>query len=504
VYILTFVLVFNFSLSQNNHPRGIIKWAADAEGNAPYIIPDPKNQSVNIGFEVDIANAIARELGMTAEFVQNQWDGLIPGLQNGNYHMAINGLEITEDRKMEVNFSVPYYITFEQIIVMKDRNDINSMSDLVGKKCGALKGALSERILNAKGGIEVVTYDGEVLALTDMAIGRLDAVLCDAPIAIYYGEPDPRFKLVGQPIGEIEYGIAIRKSDTVLLKKVNQAIQKLIEKGELRKIYEEWNLWNYMMANFTKDKNVSNVPHKNYDYFLENSKADDNVGGLFERYWMALPVLGQAALTTIALSVFSMMFAILFGLMLALVRIYGPTFLSKLVVIYIELIRGTPLLIQLIFIYYGLPKIGISMHPWLAAILGLGLNYAAYEAENYRAGLFSVPRGQMEASVSLGMTRKQSLRHVIIPQAIRLVIPPMTNDFISLIKDSSLVSLIAIIELTKLYSQMSSATFDYIGPGILVAVIYLLLGLPFVRLARWTEAKYSIYKSKEDENRLKL
>ncbi|MFA6571696.1 MAG: amino acid ABC transporter permease, partial [Bacteroidota bacterium] len=169
---------------------------------------------------------------------------------------------------------------------------------------------------------------------------------------------------------------------------------------------------------------------------------------------------------------------------------------STFAVMFIEGIRGTPLLIQLFFIFYALPTIGIKISPFLAAITGLGLNYAACEAENYRAGLYSVPRGQMEAAISLGMTRNQALRHVILPQAIRLVIPPMTNDFIALLKDSSLVSVITMVELTKVYNQLAGTYFDYIGIGILVAVIYLLLGLPFVRLAKMAEKHFNVDKRK--------
>src|SRR3989475_12649749 len=161
---------------------------------------------------------------------------------------------------------------------------------------------------------------------------------------------------------------------------------------------------------------------------------------------------------------------------------------------YIEVVRGTPLLIQLYLIFYGLPNIGIRLTPFFAAVFGLGLNYAAYEAENYRAGIQAIPRGQMEAALSLGMTRAQALRHVIVPQAMRLVIPPVTNDFIALFKDSSIVSVITMVELTKVYGQLASTYYDYIGVGILTAAIYFLLGLPFVRLARWAEARLATDK----------
>jgi polar amino acid transport system substrate-binding protein len=187
-----------------------------------------------------------------------------------------------------------------------------------------------------------------------------------------------------------------------------------------------------------------------------------------------------------------MVLAIFLGLLLAMTKIFGPTLLSRLAIGYIEAIRGTPVLIQLFFIFYGLPNIGIKLSPFFAGILGLGLNYAAYEAENYRAGLLSVPRQQMEGALALGMTRWQALRHVVLPQALRVALPPVTNDFISLLKDSSLVSVITMVDLTKAYGQLATTYYDYFGTGIIVAIIYFLLGLPFVRLARWTEKKMAV------------
>lgn len=490
-FLLLIVTVL-FVINCYSYTKPVLRWAADNEGNAPYIILDPKVPTNIIGFEVDIANAIADVIGMKPEFVQNQWDGLIPGLQNNNYDIAINGLEITEDRKQEVNFSDPYYVTYEQLIVMRDRENINSLSDLIGKKAGALKGSLAERVLLAKPGINVLTYDGEIAAMTDMANGRLDAVLCDAPIAIYYAKPDIRFKLVGQPIGEITYGIAIRKDNKELLDKVNSAINKLSTSGKLREILESWNLWNYMMAIYMNDKSPSNILPTKFQYYMDSQGGKLDFTAKMKKYISFLPIFGNAIFITLSVSICSMLVAVLVGLFITLLRLYSPKPFSSLAVLYVEFIRGTPLLIQLYFIYYALPNLGINLPAFLAAVIGLGLNYAAYEAENYRAGFFSVPKGQMEAALSLGMSRNKALRYVILPQAVRIVIPPMTNDFISLLKDSSLVSIITLIELTKVYYQLASANFDFLGIGVIVALIYFLIGLPFVKLARYVEKIYTV------------
>lgn len=487
--VIFLILISHLSFSNE---LKVLRWAADAESNAPYIFQDPKIPSNIIGFEVDIVNAIAQILGVETQFVQNQWDGLIPGLYRGDYDIAINGLEITEDRKKEVNFTHPYYVTHEQLVVIKGVDYINSLSDLVGRKVGALKNSLAERILRAKGGINVLTYEGEVNAFVDMKNGRIEAVLVDAPIAIYYTAVNPEFVMVGQPIGEISYGIALRKEDTALLKKLNWALDKLQKSGKLREILEEWNLWNFMMETYLNDFSESNIPPKKYQYFVESVSKKSELIERINLYIKFFPVFLKAALITLGLSILAMMLAIVAGLVIALARIYGGKILSSLAIAYIEIIRGTPLLIQLYLIFYALPSIGVKLSPFLAAILGLGLNYAAYEAEVYRSGFFAIPRGQMEAAISLGMTKAQAVWHIILPQAVRIVIPPVTNDFISLLKDSSLVSVITMIELTKVYNQIASTYYDYLGTGIITAVLYLLLGLPFIRLARYFERRLAV------------
>jgi len=493
--IYTIIIIFllsicSFSLANSKY----LRWAADAEGNAPFIFQDPRIPSNLIGFEVDIVNELANEMDLEPVFIQNQWDGLIAGLSRDDYDIAINGLEITEDRKHQVNFSIPYYITYEQLVVRKGTKGITSLIDLIGKKAGALENSLAERILNSQQGVTVKTYEGEVNAFSDMLNGRLDVVLVDSPIALYYASWNDDYEMVGEPIGNVMYAVVCRKQDTVLLKQINKALTNIINNGKLREILEQWNLWNEKMSDYTKDDDPTNIMPEKFNEFIESQGKEADFDTIFKRYVGYLPLIGKAALTTLWLSMVSMVVAILSGLFIALVRVYAPFPFSQMAVIYIEIIRGTPLLIQLFFIFYALPSIGITLSPELAAIFGLGFNYAAYEAENFRAGLFSVPRGQMEAAISLGMNRRQSLRHVVLPQAIRLVIPPLTNDYISLLKDSSLVAIITMVELTKVYTQISQAHYDYFIPGIIVAGIYLLLGLPFVRLSRYFENKYSLDK----------
>jgi polar amino acid transport system substrate-binding protein len=445
-----------------------------------------------VGYEVDLAHALAARLGMKARFVQNQFDGLIPGLLAKNYDIVINGLEITEDRARQISFSRPYYVTHEQISVRVESRDLSSMAALRGRVVGTLRASLAERILEREPGVSIRSYDGQINAYEDLANGRLDAVLMDHPIALYYGKPNPRLKLVGAPVGRVSYGIGARREDRELLDRLNRALEGMIRSGELRAIYEKWGLWTPQMADYLGDPTPSRSDPLAYNDYLNALSARRTWSEWLSQYLGYLPLLGKGALVTLEISVLSMAMAACLGLVIALVRLYAPDPFSILALAYVEAVRGTPLLVQLFLIFYGLPNIGIRLSPMIAALLGLGLNYAAYEAENYRAGIQAIPKGQTEAAFALGMTRLQSLRHVIIPQAIRFVIPPVTNDFISLFKDSSLVSVITMVELTKVYGQIASTYYDYIGTGIMTAAIYFLMGLPFVRLARYLEARFSV------------
>jgi polar amino acid transport system substrate-binding protein len=195
-----------------------------------------------------------------------------------------------------------------------------------------------------------------------------------------------------------------------------------------------------------------------------------------------------AALVTLKLSVLAFLLAVPIGVVLAVARVYGGPVSGTLARIYIELFRGTPVLLQLFVLYYGLAPY-YSLAPVTAAVLGLGLNYGAYEAEVYRGALLAIPRGQTEAAKALGMSPTQILRHILLPQALRLALPPMTNDFVSLLKDSSLVSVITVIELTK---RMTIAAVDLRGwlvPGLLCAALYLALSFPLSELARRLERR---------------
>jgi len=485
LFTLFFALFLLSLVCSNAEPT--LRWAADPNSNAPYTFYTSGKRLV--GFEYEIINAVARRLGRPAEFVQNDWSGLIPGLDRGLYDCVICGIEITPDKKEQVIFSIPYYFTFEQFVGRKGMPPITSLSQLRGRDVGTLDQTAALRMLEATPGAIPKTYDQELNAYEDIVNGRLFGVLLDYPIAKYYASPNPELELTGPPFGRIAYGIAIAKSNVALKQEIDGALSDIISSGELRNILSRWGLWTNTVARAFNQTVDPSEPDSQYQSFVSSRVSNADLWSRIRRYAVAGPLLRRAALLTLGVSVAAMLVAVLAGLLLAISRVFGFTPIRWFATAYIELMRGTPLLIQLLFIFYGLPSIGIRLSPFAAGVLGLGLNYAASEAENYRAGLLAVPVGQWDAAQALGLTKSQSLRLVIIPQAIRFVLPPLTNDFISLLKDSSLVSALTMVELTGAYHRIATETFDYFGAGLLVAFLYLLLGLPFVRLARYTESR---------------
>jgi His/Glu/Gln/Arg/opine family amino acid ABC transporter permease subunit len=203
-----------------------------------------------------------------------------------------------------------------------------------------------------------------------------------------------------------------------------------------------------------------------------------------------LPALARAAGVTLVLSVLAMLLAVVVGTLVAAGRVYGPAIVRVPLTVYVEVIRGTPVLLQLFVLYYGLSSV-VRLPAFLAAVIGLGLNYAAYESEVYRAALEAVGKPQLEAARTLGLSEWAILRLVRGPQALRLALAPMTNDFVALLKDSSLVSVITVIELTKQSAIYATNVGSWVVPGIACSVIYLAFSLPLSRLARRLEKRWS-------------
>src|SRR6266403_2211466 len=197
--------------------QGTLLWGGDAEGGALYSFPNPQKPEEIIGFECDLADALAAKLGLKAKMVQNQWDQLIPALERGNFDIILNGLELTSENQQRIAMSRPYFVYAQQIVTRKDTEGMARIEELKGKPVGALSSSVAQRLLEQAGGINLRTYPGNVEALQDLHAKRIQAVLLDLPIALYYAKPDPGLKFAGAAFAPGFYGIGVRKKDTTLL-----------------------------------------------------------------------------------------------------------------------------------------------------------------------------------------------------------------------------------------------------------------------------------------------
>jgi polar amino acid transport system substrate-binding protein len=223
---------------------GVLRWGADEAGGAPYEFRNPKNPDERIGFEVEIAEEIGRRLGLRVEFVQTNWAQLLPALEIGNFDMAMSGIEVTPDRKASVDFTRPYYIFAQQLVVRAGETGIKNLDDCRGRKVGTLGASAAERVLQAHGGIEVLPYEDNVTPYQDLEIGRVDAVLLDLPIAIYHAKPNAKLQFSGAPFAEGEYAIAVNKRSAGLRDELDRVLGEMIKDGTLEKILTKWELWN--------------------------------------------------------------------------------------------------------------------------------------------------------------------------------------------------------------------------------------------------------------------
>lgn len=451
---------------------GVLRWGADIQGGEPYVFEDPAHEGHLVGFEVEIADAVARELGVRAELVQNDWSTLVPSLERGTFDVILNGLEAMPARRERIALSRPYYVFQEVLTARAGDQRVRDLASVRGLRVGTLANTLAWDMLDASGA-QRVPYEGVEEPYLDLLHGRIDAVVLDDVVAERYAHKPGLHDVAN--VGTGEYVVGVQRSEPDLLNAVDRALARLQRSGELQAILTRWQL------------HGGPGPGHDSGQALAGQAALTPKHASFELGSHQLLLFLQGAWATIAISMVAMLVAVLLGMMLALARLPSPYALRRALAfaatVYVEVFRGTPVLLQLYVLYYGLAGF-VSLDAFTAAALGLGLNYAAYEAEIYRAGIQAVPHGEVEAARAMGMSGALTLRRVVLPHAARFSLPGVANDFISLLKDSSLVSVITVVELTK---RMTIAAVDgrsWLVPGILCAALYLVMSYPLSLLAR--------------------
>lgn len=228
-------------------------------------------------------------------------------------------------------------------------------------------------------------------------------------------------------------------------------------------------------------------------YFVYNDSGKRFIDEFFNgtTFRKTMPYILRGLILTIELAVVSEICILIIGLLISLVRISRVKPFRFLAAVYIDVIRGMPLLLQILIVYYGLAYLGLKLSPFVAGVMALTICYAAYEAEIFRAGIESIHKGQMEAARSLGMGYFKSMSYVILPQAVRNVIPPLSNEFIALLKDTALLSVIALPEVTRRATEMMGKYYN-VTPLVGAAICYLIVTIPLMRVVQYLTAKLSI------------
>jgi polar amino acid transport system substrate-binding protein len=480
-----------------------LRWGGDAEGGAPYVEAAASDPSRVAGFDVDIAQLLASGLGRTPRFVQVGFTSIDAEASRGDFDVGLSGIEDTPARRARLAVTVPYY-EFREVLTVRasDKDRYRSLADLRGRRVGTLGATLAyDLLVDAQGrdGVVPVTYEDDVHPYTDLVLGRVDAVVLDAILAQRGVRRNT--DLTNQPavlaVGHYVGVLSARQSD--LRDRMNVILRDAMRDGRLEQIFRRWNVWNEdqprLYARVLSDPSRYPVPPSSLASSATTSSREATIPGAGStvtgsptadaalRY---LPALLRAAAITVVLSCLAMALAVSTGALIASGRIYGASPLRVALTAYVEIVRGTPLLLQLFVLYFGLAAV-IQLPAFVAALLGLGLNYAAYESEIYRGALEAVPPGQLDAARTLGFSERQTFFLVRAPQAFRLALAPMTNDFVALLKDSSLVSVITVVELTKETSIFAANIGSWVVPGLMCGALYLAMSLPLARLARRIE-----------------
>jgi len=422
------------------------------------------------GFDIDLMRAIGEEADLNIDFRNLPFDGIIPALQARTVEAAISGMTITAERAQAISFSRPYFRAGLAIAVREDNKTIKNFEDLKGKRIAVQIGTTGALEATKIPGATVSQFDSAALALQELINGRVEAVVNDKPVTLYAIKQAGlrRVKVVGELLTEEFYGIALPKNSPYL-QLINDALGRVIESGRYDAIFRQW------FSSF-------------------------NWGELFYN------LIFKGVPWTILLTVLSFLFGLIGGTLVAIALISPYKWLKIICRIYVDFFRGTPMLVQLFLIYFGLPglfrEIGlnIDLDRLPAALFALSLNVAAYLAEIMRGGIQSIDNGQWEACSSLGMSPVQTMREVIFPQAFRRMLPPLGNEFITLIKDTSLAAVIGFEELFRQGQLMVATTYKAFEIYIAVALVYLVLttlsSVVFKRLEIYMDP---LHKSKQEQ-----
>ncbi|ETT60203.1 polar amino acid ABC transporter inner membrane subunit [Paenibacillus sp. FSL H8-457] len=418
---------------------------------APFEFQDASGKFV--GIDMDLLDAIAKDQNFKYEIKPLGFNAAVQALEANQVDGVIAGMSITDERKQKFDFSDPYFDSGVVMAIRQDQESIKSYEDLRGKKVAVKTGtegySFAESI-SSKYGFTIVPFDDSAQMYDDVKTGNSVACFDDFPVLAYGVEQNNGLKIVTDMEPGASYGFAVSKGrNQELLQKFNAGLINLRASGEYDRIKEK--------------------------YIGENAVSAPNQSrwGLIVE---SLPSLLKGLGNTLLLTIVSLFFAFFLGLIFGFMKVGRNRWLRGIATVFVDIFRGIPLLVLAFFIYFGIPQaFGFTMSPIVAAVLTLSLNAGAYVTEIIRGGIQSIDPGQLEAARSLGLPYRKAMMKIIIPQAIKVMIPTFINQLVITLKDTSILSVIGLVELTQSGKIIIARTFASFDIWLVVAIMYLVV-----------------------------
>ncbi|PZH47942.1 ABC transporter substrate-binding protein/permease [Staphylococcus aureus] len=413
------------------------------------------------GVDIDLAKKIAKDNNLKLKIVNMSFDSLLGALKTGKIDIIISGMTSTPERKKQVDFSDSYMMTKNIMLVKKDKvNEYKDIKDFNNKKVGAQKGTEQEKIAQTEIENASITslsrLPDVILALKS---GKVEGAVVEKPVAEAYLKQNPKLGISNVKFNEEEKDtvIAVPKDSPKLLSQINKTIKEVKDKGLIDK---------YMTNAANAMNDDSGFISKYGSFFLKGIKI------------------------TILISLIGVALGSILGAFVALMKLSKIKIISWIPSIYIEILRGTPMLVQVFIVFFGITAaLGLDISALVCGTIALVINSSAYIAEIIRAGINAVDKGQMEAARSLGLNYRQTMKSVIMPQAIKNILPALGNEFVTLIKESSIVSTIGVGEIMFNAQVVQGISFDPFTPLLVAAALYFVLTFVLTRIMNMIEGR---------------
>lgn len=469
------LLIFFFSFAGSLVPS-----AHAAEAKKTYVIGTDTTfapfefQDINgdfVGIDIDLIKAIAQDQGFEVRIQSLGFNAALQALQSGNVDGVIAGMSITDERKQTFDFSDSYFEAGPTMGIAANNDTIKGYEDLRGKRVAVktgTEGATFAASIQEQYGFTIATFDDSTQLIDDVKAGGSVAYFEDYPVLAYGIAQGNGMKTVTDKEPGGSYGFAVNKGQNQeLLKMFNDGLTNLKANGEYQAILTKY---------LGETGEGVTAP--------QMSKL--------EVVWASMPAFLKGMGLTLYYTIVSLFFAFILGLIFGSMKVSHNKFLRAIATIFVDIFRGIPLLLLVSFVYFAIPQaFGFTMQVWLAAIIALSLNAGAYVTEIIRGGIQSIDKGQMEAARSLGVPYGTAMRKIILPQAIKVMVPSFINQMVITLKDTSIMSVIGLVELMQSGKLVIARTYDTFTVYLVLAIMYLIVITILTKIADRLERRVS-------------